>query len=82
MSKQDADLETAERAIILQLLRDDHPVPWTRREIKREVYDIKGRVLDQALARLEADEVVTLAGKEVWVSLAVRHVEDLGMIAI
>jgi DNA-binding HxlR family transcriptional regulator len=82
MSKLATDLGTAERAIILELLRDDHPAPWTRKEIKRAIYDIKGWVLDHALARLEADEVVTLAGKEVWLSLAVRHLEDLGMISI
>jgi hypothetical protein len=82
MSKIATDHGVAERAIILLLLRDDHPAPWTRKEIRHECYDIKRWVIDQALTRLEGEGCVTLAGKEVWGSLCARRLDYLGLIAI
>lgn len=72
----------AERAVVLQVLRDDHSPRWTRGELKGEIYDIKGRAIDKALARLENEEVVVLSGKEVWASLCAHHLDRLGMISI
>ncbi len=47
------DPGVAERAIVLQVLRDDHHERWTRKELKREIYDIKGRTINKALKRLQ-----------------------------
>jgi hypothetical protein len=80
MGKTATDHDTAERTIILHLL--DHPGPWTRKRLKREVYDIEGWVIDQALTRLESEGCVTLAGKEVWGSLCARRLDDLGLVGV
>ncbi len=41
MNKPPTDQGTAQRAIVLQVLRDDHEPRWTRAELRAEIYDIK-----------------------------------------
>jgi hypothetical protein len=73
---------TAEKAIVLQVLRNDHHERWTRKGLKREIYDMKGRAIDKALKRLEEEGVVKLDGKYVWPSRCAQHMDELGMVSI
>ena len=34
-------IDLAQRAIVLQLLRDDHPVLWTRADLEADMQDIE-----------------------------------------
>jgi uncharacterized tellurite resistance protein B-like protein len=76
------DPGVAERAIILQVLRDDHHERWTRKELKREIYDIKGRTINKALKRLQEEGVVDLDGEYVWSSRCAQYMDELGMVSI
>lgn len=74
--------EIAERAIVLQVLRDDHDERWSRAELELEAYDIAPLMLGDALARLSEEGVVHLAGELVWASRCARHLDALGMVSI
>ncbi len=76
------DEEQAERAITLQVLRDDHPEQWTRTELEAEVFDIDAQVVGDALTRLEAVGVVILEGKHVQASACARRMDALGLVSI
>jgi hypothetical protein len=71
-----------ERAIILQLLRDDREHRWSRAELEVEIS--KSGVLDlsDALARLDQDGIVRISGESAWASRAVRRLDELELIAI
>ncbi len=72
----------AERAIVLQVLRDDHAARWSRAELEREIYDIAPLVLSNALERLRQEGVVHLADELVWASRCALHLDALGMVSI
>jgi hypothetical protein len=71
-----------ERAVVLQLLRDDHADRWGRAELERELYDVEPLAIGDALERLKAESVVYLEGEQVWVHPAVRYVDALGLVSI
>jgi hypothetical protein len=71
-----------ERAIILQVLRDDHEHRWSRSELELETADVEPLDISDALARLAADGIVRVAGESVWASRALGRLDDLGLIAI
>lgn len=77
-----SDAWVAERAIVLQVLRYDHPARWTRAELTAEVYDIEPGAIRMALRRLERHGVVCLEGKEVWASKCALRLDMLGMVSI
>jgi hypothetical protein len=72
----------AQRAIVLQVLREDHVKPWTRAELESEIYDIEPLAISDALAALNADGVVNIAGEQVRASRAARRMDALGMVSI
>jgi hypothetical protein len=76
------DDEIAERAIVLQVLRDDHEARWSRAELEREIYDIEPMAIGDALERLRREGVVHLSGELVWASRCARHLDALGMVSI
>jgi DNA-binding HxlR family transcriptional regulator len=76
------DGERAERAIVLQVLRDDHPEQWTRGELKEKIEDRTAQMIADALTRLEAEGVVILNAEQVWASRCARHIDSLGMICV
>lgn len=76
------DDEVAERAIVLQVLRDDHDDRWARAELEGEIYDIEPLVISEALERLREVGVVHLSGELVWASRCARRLDALGMISI
>lgn len=71
-----------ERAIILQLLRDDHEHRWSRAELEVEISTIEVRDLSDALARLDQDGIVRISDESAWASRAVRRLDELELIAI
>ncbi len=76
------DPGVAQRAIVLQVLRNDHHERWTRKELKREIYDIKGRVINKALKRLQEEGVVDLDEEYVWPTRCAQYMDELGMVSI
>ncbi len=71
-----------ERAIVLQVLRDDHPECWTRAELEAEVFDFAPVVVNEALVRLEAEGVVILDGENVEASRCARRMDALELVSI
>jgi DNA-binding HxlR family transcriptional regulator len=72
----------AERAVILQVLRDDRSERWSRAELGREIYDIEPLAVDKALTRLRKAGIVHISGGRVWASRCARRLDELGMISI
>jgi hypothetical protein len=70
-----------ERAVVLQLLRDDHAARWSREELLSEL-DGEMALLEEALIRLHGDGVLTLSDEQISASRAARRLDELGLIAI
>ncbi len=77
-----SDLWMVERAIVLQILRDDHEQCWARTELAREIPDFEPAVLDEALAHLERDGILHREKSSVWASHAARRLDELELISI
>lgn len=73
---------TIERAIVLQVLRDDHDERWPRVELGRELGDFEPAILERALERLEREGVVHLDGSDVRASRAARHLDALDLVGL
>jgi hypothetical protein len=72
----------AQRAIVLQLLREDHPERWSRAELEREVSNIKPLDISDALAQLNAEGVAVLEAEQVQASGCARYLDALELICI
>jgi len=71
-----------QRAVVLQLLRDDHPARWSRVELERELPGDDRTALERALRHLADVEVVVLDGDRVRASAPARYLETLGLICV
>jgi hypothetical protein len=78
-SKQVPDDPIVERAVVLQVLRDDHPGCWTRAEL---VSSIEPRAVQAALTQLEVEGVVILDGEMVTASRSALRLDALGLICV
>jgi hypothetical protein len=76
------EFKKAQRVIVLQVLRDDHPKPWTHKEIERKLADIDPDAIGVALERLHEQGVVRIKGNQIEASPCARHLDDLGFICI
>jgi DNA-binding HxlR family transcriptional regulator len=76
------DLWMVERAVVLQILRDDHEERWARAELAREIPDFAPAVLDEALTHLDRDGVLHREESSVWASRAARRLDALELISI
>jgi hypothetical protein len=74
--------EGTERVVLYQLLRDDHPVRWTRVGLERALYDVDRTAIREAVASLAVVGGVILNGKHVQASACAWRIDALGMIAI
>jgi hypothetical protein len=72
----------AQRLIVLQLLRVDHDLRWSRHELERELHDISPAAIGVALERLQAQGVAHQEGEHVWASPGTRHLDALWFICI
>jgi predicted transcriptional regulator len=71
-----------ERAIVLQIIRDDHNDDWTRTELTAELGDADPIAVRVALTRLEEEGVIEFAGETVRASRATVRLNELDVIAI
>jgi DNA-binding HxlR family transcriptional regulator len=76
------DLWMVERAIVLQVLRDDHEERWGRAELAREIPDFEPAVLEEGLTELERDGVLRREEHAVFASRAARRLDELELISI
>src|SRR5262249_33301851 len=78
----DGETRRLERAVVIQLLRDDCAARGLVAALEREVSDFTPALLEGALARLEHAGVVCRAGESVWASRAARRLDELDLIGI
>jgi len=75
-----------ERAIVLQLLRDDREHMWSRTELERELEagraEVGQEAVAQALRRLAGKGVLGMSEEAAWASNAVRALDELGLISV
>jgi hypothetical protein len=74
--------ESTQCVIVLQVLRSDHELPWSRQEIERELHDVDPDAIGVALERLEEQGVVLREGEQLRASPCARHLDVLGFICI
>jgi DNA-binding HxlR family transcriptional regulator len=77
-----SDEHKVERAIVLQILRDDHDENWSRAELEIALGDTEQLTISDALARLEEEGVIELSGEIVLATRATRHLDALELLAI
>jgi len=68
--------------LVLQLLRDDHELPWTSVELERELYDVAPAAIAVALERLREQGVIHREGEHISASRCARHLDALGFISL
>jgi hypothetical protein len=71
-----------ERAIVLQLLRDDHNERWSRTELESEVSDVEPSALSRAVERLERHGVMVALDDWVLASRCAWHLDELGLVGV
>ena len=76
------DAERAQRAVVLQVLRDDHAERWSRTDLERELDDIPLLTLDRAVVSLAENEVVRVCGNTLCASRCSRRLDALGLISV
>jgi hypothetical protein len=89
-SRASSDQAKLERAIVLQLLRDDHERMWSHAQLAIELeaeleYDppeIGRQALEKALRRLERDGVLGMSEHQAWASSAARRLDELELIGV
>ncbi len=81
-----ADGVGLERAVILQLLRDDHERMWSREQLLSELDFDRSQIgrdlVEQTLKRLEREGVIGVSAAVVWASSAARRLDELGLIGV
>jgi hypothetical protein len=71
-----------QRAIIHQLLRDDHTERWTPKQLQRALIDIPPETIAEALTELEAAGVAWRLDDYVGASRCARRLFSLDLICI
>jgi AraC-like DNA-binding protein len=70
-----------ERTIVLQLLREDRDLRWTRAELAAAI-EADPRSVATALGRLTGDGVLRATEDGVWASRAAHRLDELGLICL
>jgi hypothetical protein len=76
------DTWAVERAIVLQVLRDDRDEHWSHAALVREIADREPAVIELALARLTCEGVLSRDGARVCASRAARRLDELELIGV
>jgi DNA-binding HxlR family transcriptional regulator len=71
-----------ERAIVLQILRDDHEERWSREDLAQEIPDFEPTVLEEALECMERDGVLEREMDLVWAARPARCLDELELISV
>jgi len=77
----EADRRT-QRAVVLQLLRDDHDESWPRSELDAELGDIEEQAIACSLESLREAGVVEFEGDVLSASPAAWRLDELALIGI
>jgi hypothetical protein len=72
----------AQRAIVQQVLRNDHRERWSRQQLERTLADITPEAISDAIVRLEASGVIHCLDEFIGASRCARHLDALGLIAV
>ena len=70
-----------ERAIVLELLTEDHDERWPREELAASLR-VDCSVLDAVVERLRADGVLLLDGEDLLASPCARRIDALELIGV
>ncbi len=81
-SKSDHSSWTAKRAVVLQLLRNDHSPEWSRAGLKSEIRDVDAQLLSDAIDVLVKRGVAERDGKTLRASDAARCLDELELLSI
>ncbi len=77
------ELRKAQRAIVMQLLRDDRDSLWSRGELRKQMPDFSRYRFDQALYFLEGNQVIVRDhGRGIRASMCARALDELGLVGI
>lgn len=74
--------EFIERAILFELLRDDHDERWSPAELSAAISKGDEQAIRDALTGLEHHGVVVAHGEESLASRCAQHIDTLGVIGI
>jgi hypothetical protein len=77
-----AEALVVQRAIVLQVLRDDHRQRWTERHLETALSDVAPEAAAQAVLDLEASGVLCRLDEFVGASRCARCLDSLGLIAM
>ncbi len=72
----------AERAVVLQVLRDDHAELWKLEELEQEIPGLPVEIVRQVVRSLGGVGVVVLGEGTCKASRAARRIDELGLISI
>jgi hypothetical protein len=73
----------AQRAIVMQLLRDDHDLLWRRSALRGQLSDIGRDVFKTALKLLEEEGCIAIVrGSRLRASICAHHLDELGLVGI
>jgi hypothetical protein len=75
-------VQKAERAILFQLLRDDHAECWERPELEEELSDVPPADFAAGLDRLKEQRIAQLSKGHVWATCCARYLDSLGVISV
>ncbi len=70
-----------QRAIVLQLLREDRASRWSAEELCLEL-GVQRPAVEEAIGGLSGEGVLSACGGGVWASRAARRLDELGLIAL
>ncbi len=71
-----------ERAIVLQVLRNDHRERWSDKQIERALSDFKPEAIQRAIVRLEAGGVICCLDEFIGASRCAQYLDSLELIGI
>jgi hypothetical protein len=71
-----------ERAIVLEVLRDDHRERWSDKQIERAIPDFKPEVIRKAIIRLEAGGVIVCLDEYIGASRSAQYLNSLDLIGV
>lgn len=77
-----ADTKMAQRAIVNQVLRDDHHERWSLKQLERALGNIEPEAISDAVVRLDANGVVYSLDEFVGASRCARYLDLLNLISI
>jgi hypothetical protein len=83
---QGADGTGLQRAIVLQLLRDDRERMWSRAQLEAELCadreEVCREAVERALRALAGEGVLDFSAQAAWASNATRRLDEIGLICV